>query len=182
MVTPTRPADHPTPAEAYELGVTYAALLRHVYGHPEFQYKEPPTAVAAKVDLERTPKGLFFTADFLQNTYVNNVIPLLPDGATRKCKELGNPWAYADPNYTWEWTWDASTGTMQDAEGKKVAAPFPKLSAAKLMENTIDLSTRNFFAKKLLLENETDPKAQAMLGGRAIDFGEAARAAAAKLD
>lgn len=175
-------SEHPTPAKAYELAATYAALLRHVYGHPDYHYKEPPTATSAKIDAERMPKGLFFTADFLQNTYVSNVLVFLPDGATRKCKELGNPWAYQDPNYTWEWTFDAATGTMRDAEGKAVAAPFPKLSAAKLMENTIDLSTRNFFAKKLLLENGTDPKVQAMLGGRSIDFGEAARAAAAKLD
>ncbi|KAJ2994198.1 hypothetical protein NUW58_g1624 [Xylaria curta] len=172
-------SQHPTSAQAYELGVTYATILRHVYSHPDFHYQEPPTALISKVDLERTPKGLFFTVEFLQNTYVNNVIPLLPQGATRKCKELGNPWAFADPNYQWEWTWDAESGTMKDADGNAIA--FPKLSLSRVKENASDLVTRNLFAKMLILENGTDPRAQALVGGRPIDFGQDARAAAEKL-
>ncbi|RWA04810.1 hypothetical protein EKO27_g10298 [Xylaria grammica] len=180
MPMPRSLSEHPTPAQAYELGVVYAAILRHVFTHPEFHYLEPPTAAISKIDHERTPRGLFFTADFIQNTYIKNVLPFLPAGATRKCKELGNAWAYADATYQWEWTWDAEAGAMKDANGNVVE--FPRLSASQLTDNITDLTTRNFFAKKLILENETDLKAKIMLGNRTIDFGEDARAAARKLD
>ncbi|KAI3341454.1 hypothetical protein F4824DRAFT_448936 [Ustulina deusta] len=180
MPMPKTLSQHPTPAQAYELGVIYSAILRHVFTHPEFYYEEPPTAVISKIDHDRTPRGLFFTADFIQNTYVNNVLPFLPQGATRKCKELANPWAHADPNYQWEWTWDAEAGAMKDANGTVIE--FPRLSASQVTEHATDLGTRNFFAKKLVWENETDLKAKMMLGGRTIDFGEDARAAVAKLD
>ncbi|KAI0401211.1 hypothetical protein F4802DRAFT_440763 [Xylaria palmicola] len=180
MPMPKSLAQHPTPAQAYELATIYSTLLRHIYNHPEFHYQEPPTADISKVDLQRTPKGLFFTAEFIQNTYIKNVIPLLPEGATRKVKELGNPWAYADPNYQWEWTWDAAAGAMKDAGGNVVG--FPRLPPSQAKENAFDISTRNFFAKKLVLENGTDPKAQALVGGTTFDFGADARAAAEKLD
>jgi hypothetical protein len=181
MPMPRILAEHPTPAQAYELGVIYATILRHVYTHPEFHYQEPPTAAIAKQDLERTPKGLFFVADFLQNTYINNALPYLPQGATRKCKELANPWAYADPSYRWEWAWDAEAGALKDIASGTVIE-FPRLSESHVMGNAVDLGTRNFFAKKLILENESDGKVKAMLGGRIIDFGDEARAAVAKLD
>ncbi|KAI0451484.1 hypothetical protein F5B21DRAFT_379164 [Xylaria acuta] len=180
MPMPRTLSEHPTPTQAYEQGVTYATLLRHIYNHPEFHYQEPPTALVSKVDLERTPKGLFFTADFIQNTYVNYVIPYLPQGASRKCKELGNPWAFADPNFQWEWTWDAEAGAMKDASGNVIE--FPRLPASRVKEIAADMATRNFFAKKLVLENETDAKAQMLLGGRTVDFGADAKAAAEKLD
>ncbi|KAI8945375.1 hypothetical protein F4801DRAFT_134126 [Xylaria longipes] len=180
MPMPRTLSQHPTPAQAYEQGVTYATILRHIYSHPEFHYQEPPTALVSKVDLERTPKGLFFTADFIQNTYVNYVIPFLPQGASRKCKELGNPWAFADPNYQWEWTWDAEAGAMKDANGNVVE--FPRLPTSRVKEIATDMATRGFLAKKLVLENETDPKAQILLGGRTVDFGADTRAAVEKLD
>ncbi|KAI1126836.1 hypothetical protein F5Y10DRAFT_203120 [Nemania abortiva] len=170
---------HPTPAQAYEMGVLYATILRHIYNHPEFKYEEPPTAAIAKMDFEQTPPGLFFTADFIQKTYIDNVLPLLPEGASRKCKEVGNPWAYADPSYQWEWTWDAGANAMKDASGNVIA--FPTLSASRIKENTINITTRNFLIKKLVLENETDIQAQMMLGARGFDFGENVRAEVAKL-
>ncbi|KAI1354261.1 hypothetical protein F5Y01DRAFT_26794 [Xylaria sp. FL0043] len=179
-IMPRTLSQHPTPAQAYELGVTYSTILRHVFTHPEFKYLEPPTAIISKIDHHRTPKGLFFTAEFLQNTYINNVLPFLPQGATRKCKELANPWAYADPEYQWEWTWDAEAGAMKDTNGNVIE--FPRLPASQVKAHATDLGTRNFFAQKLLLENETDPKAAMLLGGRTIDFGEDARAAVRKLD
>ncbi|TGJ87104.1 hypothetical protein E0Z10_g1704 [Xylaria hypoxylon] len=179
MPMPTALSEHPTPAQAYELGVIYSAILRHVFTHPEFRYQEPPTADISKIDLERTPKGLFFTADFLQNTYIKNVLHFLPQGATRKCKELANPWAYADSGYQWEWTWDAEASAMKDTNGNVIE--FPRLSTSQVKDNAADLVTRNFFAKKLLLENGTDFKIGRMIGGP-IDFGEDARAAVRKLD
>ncbi|KAI1740589.1 hypothetical protein F4680DRAFT_92568 [Xylaria scruposa] len=179
MPMPENFSEHPAPAQAFELGVTYASILRHIYNHSDFHYQEPPTALVSKVDLERTPKGLFFTADFIQNTYVNYVLPYLPEGASRKCKELGNPWAFADPNYQWEWTWDAQAGAMKDANGNVVE--FPKLPKSRQKQIAADLVGRNFFAKKLVLENETDLKARMLLGGQTIDFGPDARAATEKL-
>ncbi|KAI0202970.1 hypothetical protein F4808DRAFT_48834 [Astrocystis sublimbata] len=171
---------HPTPAEAYEMGTTYAALLRHLYNHPEFHYLEPPNAVIYKIDPDRTPPGLFFTTDFVQNTYIKYSLPFLPEGASRKCKELGNPWAYADPNYPWEWTWDSEAAAMKDASGNVIE--FPELSSARLHEIIPDLATRNYFKRKLVIENDTDPKAKALLSGRTIDFGPDARAEVEKLN
>ncbi|GAP93122.1 hypothetical protein SAMD00023353_6800160 [Rosellinia necatrix] len=169
-----------TPAQAYEVASTYATILRHVYTHPEFHYETPPTAAWSKPDLHRTPKGLFFTADFLQNTYVNNVLPFLPQGATRKCKALANPWAHADPEQRWEWTWDAGRGALTDTDG--AAVPFPALPPARAREHATDIAMRNVFARKLVIENATDTRAQMLLGGGAFDFGEEARAAVARLD
>ncbi|KAF2969414.1 hypothetical protein GQX73_g4168 [Xylaria multiplex] len=172
--------EHPTPAKAYELGVIFATILRHVYTHPEFHYLEPPTADVAKMDLDHTPRGLFFTADFIQNTYMSNIIPFLPPDATRKCKELANAWAYADPTYQWEWVWDAEAGVMKDTDGNIVE--FPRLPAVEVHDHAGDLATRNFFIKKLLLENGTDPQAKILMGGHAIDFGEDTKAEVQKLE
>ncbi|KAI1822430.1 hypothetical protein F4861DRAFT_391414 [Xylaria intraflava] len=180
MPMPSTASEHPTPAQAYELGTSFATILRHLFTHPEFQYQEPPTASVSKMDLERTPKALFFTADFIQNTYINNVLPYLPQGATRKCKELGNPWAYSDPNYQWEWVWDTEADTMKDMNGNEIG--FPRLSSSQLQENHTDLRTRNFLAKKLVCGSASDPMAQALLGGRLFDFGDDTRAAVEKLD
>ncbi|KAI1329353.1 hypothetical protein F5Y16DRAFT_366618 [Xylariaceae sp. FL0255] len=169
---------HPTPAQAYELAVNHAVLIRALRKHPEFKYQEPPTAYICKVDPSTSP-GLYFVTDLVEKNYVEHCLPLLPAGATRKCKELSNPWAYADPNYQWEWTWDAEAGAMKDASGNVIE--FPRLSPSQVRENVTDMAGRGFIVKKIILENETDTKAQAFLGGRKMDFGEEARAAAAKL-
>ncbi|KAI1432124.1 hypothetical protein GGR50DRAFT_624972 [Xylaria sp. CBS 124048] len=179
MPMPDAFSEHPTPAQAYELGVNFATLLRHLFNHPEFYYQEPPTAAVSKMDPVRTPKALFFTADFVQNTYVNHVLPYLPQGATRKCKELGNPWAYADPNYQWEWTWDAGAGVMKDTRGNVIQ--FPTLPKSRLEDNNTDLHSRNFLAMMLICENMNDPKAQELLGGRSFDFGDDVRTAMEKI-
>lgn len=180
MRMPQNLYEHPTPAQVYELGTIYATILRHVLAHPDFHFLEPPTAIIANIDYDRTPRGLFWVAEFLQNTYINNVLPFLPEGASRKCKELGNPWAYADPNYQWEWTWDAEESAMKDANGTVVE--FPRLPTSKVYENQSDIVSRAVFARKLVLENGTDIKAQLLLGGQPIDFGEDARAAVRRLD
>jgi hypothetical protein len=178
MPMPQTVGEHPTPAQAFELGVKYATLLRHLYNHPDFKYQEPPTAAVAKLDLEKTPKGLYFTTEFVQTTYVNNVLPYLPQGASRKCKDLANPWAYEDPNYKWEWTWDAEAGALKDAEGNVVE--FPRLSTFRAESIAMDLVTRNFLVKKLILEGSSDPKTTAILGGQ--DFGDEVRAMAEQLE
>ncbi|KAI0502825.1 hypothetical protein F5B22DRAFT_631945 [Xylaria bambusicola] len=172
--------EHPTPAQVYEAGTIYATILRHVMNYPDFHYHEPPTAIIAKIDLDRTPNGLLFTYDFVQTTYTDYVLPFLPQGATRKCKELANPWAYADPNYQWEWTWDAEAGAMKDASGAVV--DFPRLPLSQVNALASDLFMRGFLVKKVILENGTDMKARTMVGGQPVDFGEEARAAASKLD
>lgn len=169
---------HPSPAQAMQLAIVYSELLRALYGHPQFKYLEPPTAAVCKID-ESTPPPLFFAADFVQSTYINNVIPFLPAGATRKCKVIANPWAFADPDYQWEWEWDAATGTMKSADG--AAVEFPRHPEAKVKEMLGDLYGRGFMAKKIILENNSDPKAMAMIGG-VFDFGEEARRACEKLD
>ncbi|KAI1269562.1 hypothetical protein F5Y18DRAFT_103271 [Xylariaceae sp. FL1019] len=174
----SRTMGQPTPARAFELGVNHATLLRHLYNHPEFVFKEPPTAEIRKLDA-RTPPGLFFITDFVENTYTKYVMQFLPQGASRKCKELGNPWAYKDPDYKWEWSWDAETSTMKDADGNEIA--FPQLPDEQAKETDADVFSRGFMTKKIILENRTDPKATALLGGRSIDFGEEAEAAARAL-
>ncbi|KAI1427943.1 hypothetical protein F5Y12DRAFT_734360 [Xylaria sp. FL1777] len=180
MPMPRMASEHPTPAQAYELAVIYSTILRHVFTHPDFHYLEPPTATSSKIDHGRTPRGLFFTADFLQNTYTKNVLPFLPQNATLKCKGLANPWAYADVNYQWEWAWDAGASAMKDTNGTVIE--FPKLPSSQCTEYMTDLMGRNFFAKKLVLENGTDLKARMLIGGQTIDFGEDARAAVRKLE
>lgn len=170
-------ADHPTPAQAYELGAQYAALLRAMYNHPKINYLEPPTAEISKIDPKNTHAGLFSVVDFVQNTYIQYVIPLLPAGATRKCKELANPWAYGHPNYNFELTWDSEAGDLKDASGN-AAVNFPKLPGEVVQERMGDLFGRLFMTRKLIFENETDPKAKLLIGGEGLDFGEDVRAAA----
>lgn len=169
---------HPSPAQAMGLAVTYSELLRTLYGHPQFKYLEPPTAAVCKID-KSTPPPLFFATDFVENTYINYVIPFLPTSATRKCKIIANPWALADPDYQWEWEWDAATGSMKAADG--AAVEFPCLPQAKMKEMLADLYSRGFMAKKVILENGSDPKAALMMGGP-FDFGGEVRRACEKLD
>ncbi|KAI0599202.1 hypothetical protein F4775DRAFT_591651 [Biscogniauxia sp. FL1348] len=171
---------HPTPAQAYASAVAHAALVRAVFNHPEFKYLEPPTAMICKLDTARTPRPLLWVADFVQTTYVNCVVPFLPAGATRKCRDIANPWAHADPDARWEYAWDAAAAALKDAQGHPVA--FPRLPEPEAVEKISDTVGRDFMAKKLILENGTDMKARLMLGGETFDFGEEVRAAAAKLD
>ncbi|KAI6083075.1 hypothetical protein F4821DRAFT_245579 [Hypoxylon rubiginosum] len=161
---------HPSPAEAFELATKHAALLRALFLDPRYRYLQPPTAEFIKPDTDQTPLPLFFVADFVQETYINYVIPFLPAGATRKCKAVANPWAWNDPNYTWEWEWDAQTSTFKDAEGK--AHEFPKHSDKFGVEKMGDVFSRGFMTSKIVLENATDMKARLMLGGKTFDFGE----------
>lgn len=160
---------HPTPAQAFELATQYATLLRTLFLHPEFKYAQPPTAEFVKPD-PTNHIGLFWVSDFVQNTYVEFVVPFLPAGATRKCKAIGNPWAYEDPAYAWEWTWDPATETLKDGEGN--VKEFPRLSAAVAREKVTDVITRGMMVKKLVLENAQDVKAQILIGGAPYDFGE----------
>ncbi|KAI8634035.1 hypothetical protein F5Y19DRAFT_411768 [Xylariaceae sp. FL1651] len=163
---PRKPEEHPSPAQAYELAVNYATLLRHLFTHPQYGAQPPP--------------GLKHTTEFVQNTHEKFVMPFLPKDSSKKCKELANPWAYADPNHKWEWTWDTEAGAMKDMNGKVVE--FPRLPKSKLHERCSDILTRGLMAKTLILDNETDFKARILLGGQTFDFGEGARAAARKLD
>lgn len=179
MPLPEDFSQHPSPAQVYELAVDYGALLRTLFNNPSFKYLEPPTAEIHKIDPKNTSPALFWVADFVQNSYVENVIPFLPRGATRKCKEIANPWAYADPNYTWELTWDPETEELKDASGKAVG--FPKLSKSECKEKMGDLVGRGFMAKKLIFENETDFKAKLLLGGQSFDFGAETKSAAEKI-
>ncbi|KAI1505711.1 hypothetical protein F5X99DRAFT_367423 [Biscogniauxia marginata] len=171
---------HPSPAKAYEMAVNHAALLRAIFLHPEFKYLEPPTAAICRMDTEHTPPPLLWVSDFVQNTYVNQVVPFLPAGATRKCKDVANPWAYYDPAYQWEWYWDSAAAALKDAQGNIIQ--FPRLPEGEAIEKVSDAFGRGFMAKKLILENGTDDKARLMIGGRVFDFGEEARAAVAKLE
>ncbi|KAI0389155.1 hypothetical protein F5Y17DRAFT_463007 [Xylariaceae sp. FL0594] len=155
-------SSQPTPAKAYELGVKHAALLRSLYNHPDFKYQEPPTAEVAKFDLGATPEGLFFVTDFVQNTYVNYVLPRLPQGASRKCNELGNPSG-------------SGPGTK---EGKTVE--FPRLPLSRARSIASDLVSRTFLTKKLILEGQNDPQLAPMLRGQ--DFGDEVKAAVRALD
>lgn len=179
MPLPEDLTQHPTPAQVYELAVDYAALLRALFYHPEFKFLEPPTAQISKIDPDKTNPALFWVTDFVQNTYVNNVIPFLPQGSTRKCREISNPWAYADPTYNWELTWDSEAGALKDASGSSVS--FPKLSQASVREKMEDLVGRGFMTRKLILDNQTDVKAQLLMGGQSFEFGDEVKAAARKI-
>ncbi|KAI1385868.1 uncharacterized protein F4822DRAFT_356590 [Hypoxylon trugodes] len=165
--------EHPTPAEAFELATNHAALLRGLFLHPEFKYAQPPTADFVKPDTEKTPLPLLFVSESAQKTYVECVIPFLPAGATRKCKDIGNPWAWSDPNYKWEWEWDAQTSTLKDSNGN--VQEFPKLPEKAAFEKISDVYTRGFIVGKGILENETDMKARLMIGGQTFDFGQEVR-------
>lgn len=171
--------EHPTPAQAIELAEKHATLLRHLFNHPGFKYLEPPTAQIYKID-PTTPPPLIWVAQFVENTYITYIIPFLPVGATRKCKALGNPWAYADANYQWEWEWDEQAGVLKDASGNTIE--FPKLPENQAKEKIGDVITRGFMTKKIVLENATDPKARLIIGGSTFDFGEDVRQAVRNLD
>ncbi|KAI1337687.1 hypothetical protein F5Y15DRAFT_425690 [Xylariaceae sp. FL0016] len=165
-------SEHPSPARVYETATKHAALLRELLGHPDYKYREPPNATIVKHGFNRTPKGLFFVAEFVQKTYVKYVVPFLPAGATRKCKDISNPWAYADPDYSWEWTFDTSAGIIKDADGNTVE--FPRLPDAR-REAQRDIFTRIMMAQKIIVENESDATARMLLGGKPFDFGDDAR-------
>lgn len=161
-----------------ELATTYATLLHAIFYHPLYKYDQPPTADFVKPSAD-TPVALIWTADFTQSTYIERIIPFLPAGATRKCRDIGNPWAQADPSYAWTWTWDAASETLKDERGE--AVKFPTLPKREVFEKMSDVITRGMMTKKLVLENRTDTKAQLLLGGAAFDFGEEARKVAAHI-
>ncbi|ORY62595.1 uncharacterized protein BCR38DRAFT_439194 [Pseudomassariella vexata] len=168
------PIQHPSPSKAFELASKYATLLRVLFYHPRFKYAQPPTPEFIRPDGEKTPVALLLVSDFVQRTYVDNVIPFLPAGATRKCKAIGNPWAQHDPNYQWEWEWDARAGVFKDASGSVIGMPI--LAENEAMKNIGDVTTRTLMAKKCILENGTDVKARLIIGGNAFDFGEVQKA------
>ncbi|KAL7629663.1 hypothetical protein AAE478_001186 [Parahypoxylon ruwenzoriense] len=161
---------HPTPAEAFDLATKHAALLRGLFLDPRFKYLQPPTADFIRPNTVETPPALIFVSDFVQKTYIEYVIPFLPPGATRKCKAIGNPWAWNDPNYKWEWEWDAETSTLKDAAGN--VKQFPRLQEREAVEKMTDLVGRGFMISKVILENRSDPKARLLVGGQTFDFGD----------
>jgi hypothetical protein len=171
---------HLTPVQAIHIASKHAALLRQLYTHPGYKYHFPPTAQIHAIDTERTPTALLWVTQFVESTYVDYVLPFLPPGATRKCRDIANPWAYADVGYAWEWTRDAATGQLRDGEGNVVA--FPQLGAKRGTELVGDVLTRAYMVQKLVLENGTDPKARLMIGGKEFDFGEETREIERTLD
>jgi hypothetical protein len=175
-----QPIAHPTPAQAFKLAANHAALLRHLYNHPEYKYLSPPTARIYKTDFDNTAPALIFVSDFVETTYISCVIPFLPARATRKCRDIANPWAYADPAHEWEWVWDAGSGELKDREGKVV--PFPRLGGVDAKDKMGDMHLRSFMVQKLILENGTDPKARLMVGGKVFDFGQDAKDVAATVE
>ncbi|KAI1854026.1 hypothetical protein JX266_001167 [Neoarthrinium moseri] len=148
-----------TPRQAFALARSHAELLRQLFNHPEFKYTEPPTSVRYPVDVDRTPPALLMVSDFVQTTYVEHVLPLLPAGTSRKCKD--------------EWTWDESADELRDAQGAKI--DFPVLPKARAIELRGDVYSRSFMAHKCICENDSDVKARMMIGGQSFDFGEEAR-------
>ncbi|KAH7324771.1 hypothetical protein B0I35DRAFT_475989 [Stachybotrys elegans] len=156
-------------AHDYQLAVRHAALLRALYAHPRIQFLEPPTPEIHKFDKDRTNPGVFFLADFVQNTYVKYILPLLPPGASRKCKELGNPWAYADASFPWEWTWDADTSTFKDSQGN--AVPFPAVPQSERTSLTVDIRTRTMTVE-MLIGDRAIPLQQQMMGLGGVDLGD----------
>lgn len=182
-IASSRPITHPTPAEAFELGCNYAALLRALYTNPQYKFEGTPTTEYAKPAADTHP-GLFFVTDFVEKTYIKHVIPFLPKGASRRCRALGNPWAYADPAYAWTWEWDPESKTLWDKKGggeDQEEVPFPKLPETQAKAMVSDAWTRGFMAQKIILENETDPKARALAGGQPFDFGPEAREIVARV-
>jgi hypothetical protein len=166
--------EHPSPTQVHELASQFAALLRALYSHPEYKYLEPPTALICKYDRANTPRALFWVTDFVEKTYIEWILPFLPSRATRKCKDFANCWAYADPAYEFEWTWDPEAVALKDGDGKTV--DFPRLPNSRVHKLLSDLVGRQMIAKKLITENATDPRAQLMLGGEKFDFGDEIRA------
>jgi hypothetical protein len=174
------PLGHPTPPQVFTVARNHATLLRHLFNHPHFHYVSPPTATIYRPDAKKTPPALLMVSDFVQTSYINHVVPLLPAGATRKCKDIANPWAWADPEYKWDLEWDEAAGELRDREGKAVAFPF--LGEEEGKEMLSDMYLRAFMAQKLILENATDEKATLMVGGAPFDFGEDAKEVVKGLD
>ena len=79
-------SEHPSPAEVYRTATAYAALMRALYNHPAYVFAQPPTADFIKPDLARIPTALRWVTDFAETTYVEYVLPLVPAGATRRCR------------------------------------------------------------------------------------------------
>ncbi|KAK9799864.1 hypothetical protein AB5N19_10529 [Seiridium cardinale] len=173
MPSETEAFKHPTHHQALDLARKYAELLRQLFNHPQYVYSETPTSSRYPTDTEKTPIALLMVSDFVQTTYVEHVLPFLPPGASRKLKEVGNPWAYADENYAWEWEWDEEKGEIRD-KNSGALQKFPTLGAAGV-EKRGDIWTRSFMAGKCICENGTDAKARLMIGGQSFDFGEEAR-------
>jgi hypothetical protein len=169
-----RPPAHPTPREAFELARAHADLLRALFNHPAFVYMSPPTPQRYPVDAARTPAALLLVSEFVQTTFVEHVLPFLPTGATRRCRTLANPWAYADPDYKWDWVWDDAAGELC-AEADGAVQLFPDLGARAGARARSDIWTRGFLASKAICDNATDPKARMICGGQEFDFGEDAR-------
>lgn len=169
----TEPFTHPTPRQAFNLARKHAELLRLLFNHPQFAYTSPPNATQYPVDTEKTPVALLMVSDFVQTSYIEHVIPFLPSGASRKTKEIANPWAHADDSYTWEWEWDEDKGELRDKSTGEVQK-FPALGR-KGKEMRGDIWTRAFMAGKCICDNGSDAKAKLMIGGESFDFGEEAR-------
>ncbi|KAK8114391.1 hypothetical protein PG999_006460 [Apiospora kogelbergensis] len=163
--TNDKPITHPTPAEAYELACNYAALLRALYTNPQFRFQETPTPEIAKVSKE-THMGLFFVTDFVENTYVKHVLPYLPAGGLSTLPRPRQPW---DPES--QTMWDKKGSDAEEEE----EVPFPTFPESDAREMVSDIWTRGFMAQKIIVENETDPKARALAGGQPFDFGPEAR-------
>ncbi|VUC36341.1 unnamed protein product [Clonostachys rosea] len=173
------PSQHPTPAQVYELAVDYAALLRALYADPGFKFLQQPTAEVSAIDTENTHMGLFWTTDFVQTTYIDNILPFLPQHATRKTKQLGNPWAYGDSSYQWDLTWDAEASALKDRDGN--SATFPTLSQAEVKEKLDNLVSRGSMIKKLIFDNESDFMAKMAMGGQTYKFNDEVKAIITKI-
>lgn len=76
--------------------------------------------------------------------------------------------------------WDEQAGALKDASGNVVE--FRTLPEDQAKEKISDMITRGFMTKKIVLENETDPKARLIIGGSTFDFGEDVRQAVRNLD
>ncbi|CAH0053810.1 unnamed protein product [Clonostachys solani] len=168
-----------TTCQVYELAVDYAALLRALFGDPGFKFLQKPTAEVSAIDTENTHMGLFWVTDFVQTTYIDNILPFLPSHASRKTKELGNPWAYGDSSYQWELTWDAEAGALKDKNGN--SATFPTVAQAEVKSKMENLVSRGFMIKKLVFDNGSDFMAKMAMGGQTYNFSDEAKAIITKI-
>ncbi|KAK8088807.1 hypothetical protein PG997_003768 [Apiospora hydei] len=174
-VASTKPITHPTPAEAFELGSNYAALLRALYGNPAYCFDGRDDEAR-----RRHAPGPVLRHRLRREDVHQARAPLPAPGATRRCRALANPWAYADPSYAFTWEYDPESQTMWykkggDDDENEEEVPFPKLPEKQAREMISDAWTRGFMAQKIILENATDPKARALAGGEVFDFGPEAR-------
>ncbi|KAI0107088.1 hypothetical protein GGR51DRAFT_559773 [Nemania sp. FL0031] len=147
---------HPPLGILYEFVIAYANIIRHLHNHPEYFYLQPPNAQFIRPDYNLTPRALYKTTEFIEWIYYENLLPLLPYGAPWKCKETGNLWNYINPYY-------------KDANG--IVVDFPMLSEPELEKHYNLITSMNFMIKKIILENDTDPMAQALLDNQPFDFG-----------